>query len=221
MAPRSDEMASEEPSFLEDPTIPWAIDMDGTLIREDVTEVARDISFASPRHWLTCIVAHILYFSRWFRVTAYRILERFVPVDPSKLTYHQSLLRYIRLHRCNGGIAILATASHIHVARNVVKHVERMMTTKIESTDAKNQSSPFLFDDVIGSHPPQVWDASGHVKAKLIHKRFPDGFVYAGNSSEDISVWNHSSCRAMILVNCPPEVLKQAKRINKPYIILD
>ncbi|PIV75952.1 MAG: hypothetical protein COW56_02310, partial [Rhodocyclales bacterium CG17_big_fil_post_rev_8_21_14_2_50_68_7] len=63
--------------------------MDGTLIREDVTSVARDISIASPRHWFTCIIAHILYFSYWFRITAYRILERFVPVDPSKLTYNQ------------------------------------------------------------------------------------------------------------------------------------
>ena len=96
------------------------------------------------------------------------------------------------------------------------RSVVRVLSTSL------SPSSPFRFDGVIGSHPPRIWDASGTSKAKLIAARCPaTGFAYAGNAMEDLDVWRFPACRAMILVNCPPDVIVQAKEIGKPYVILD
>ena len=96
---------------------------------------------------------------------------------------------------------ILATASHYQAATPVAKHVD-------------------LFDDVVGSNPPTVWDACAAVKAQLLMERFPQGFLYAGNSNDDIVVWESDGCKAMMLVNCPPKVLDVAQKIRKPYIVI-
>ena len=205
---------SRDPAFLEDASLPWAVDMDGTLIAQDVTEVARDISFVTPHYWLLCLVCLILYFSRLSRITAYRLWERFVQIDPSKLDYNQRLLQHVSRHRRRGGLVTLASASHVHITRIVANYVEELIE---KSSSAQTLR---LFEDVIGRYPPKTWNAAGLVKARLIEERFPTGFVYAGNSTEDLEVWQHPACLAMILVNCPPDVLQQAKQIAKPFVVL-
>ena len=209
------------PPFWTDPRLPWAVDMDGTLIAEDVTERALDIALTDVRYWIYGVVALLLYYSGMFQITAYRILERFVPVPPATLTYHFALCQALQRHARRGGTVVLATASHVQAARKVAHYVETMLSEQA----AAAQQPDFLFDDVIGSHPPAVWDACGECKAHLIAARFGSssrgGFVYAGNSADDLHVWRHAACVAMILVNCPPAVQKQAIQIGKPYVILE
>lgn len=209
------------PSFWNDPTLPWFVDMDGTLIRQDITELALDVALQDVRYWFFGLIGLILYYSGYFQITAYRILERFVPVPSARLTFHQRLLQALQRHGRAGGICILATASHVHAARKVAHYVEQLLSAK--SSQTKTALPNFHFDDVIGSHPAAgIWDACGVHKAHLIAARAPKGFVYAGNSKDDLHVWQHSACRAMILVNCPPEVKEKAMRtIHKPYVILD
>jgi hypothetical protein len=188
-----------DPIF-QDASVPWAIDMDGTLIHEDVTEQAMYISLKNPLYWFHFLYALLLHILRG-SVYAERYLETHFIVDPKTLTYNQKIIDKIKGHRKLGGRVVLATASHHLAARPVAKHAA-------------------LFDDVIGSDPPAILDAKGAEKARLLSLRFPKGFVYAGNSKDDIEVWNHEGCRAMLLVNCKPDVLQRAREIRKPCIVV-
>lgn len=186
--------------IFQDASLPWAIDMDGTLIREDVTEVALKKSLKNPLLWYTFVYAYFLY-CFWGSAYAERYLETRFIHDPKTLTYNRKVIDTVEKHRKMGGQAVLATASHHLAARPVAKHVG-------------------LFDDIIASNPPSVLDAKGDEKARLLHERFPKGFLYAGNSDEDMKVWNHPGCSAMLLVNCKPELLQRAQQIRKPFIVI-
>jgi len=185
----------KEHALFSDPTLPWAIDMDGTLIREDVTELAVRASMQNPLFWGVFVYALFLWL-RYSLVTAHRYLEQRIPIQLEKLTYNTALLARIKAHT---GTVMVATASHVQAGRIVCGHV---------------------VEEVIGSDPPKIWDAKGLVKAGLLAQRFPQGFLYAGNSKDDLDVWKHALCKAMLLVNCNPEVLEQAQEIGKPYIVI-
>lgn len=188
-----------DPIF-QDSSLPWAIDMDGTLIREDVTELAANKCLHNPFLWHTLVYALFLkYF--WSKFHAQRYLEIRFPPNPKLLTYNKDLIQRIESHRERGGHVIIATAAHHRVGTSVAKHVG-------------------LFDDVIGSDPPTIMDAAAAVKAKLLSERFPQGFMYAGNSKDDIYVWESDGCKAAMFVNCKPEVLGMAQKIGKPYIVI-
>jgi hypothetical protein len=181
-------------------SIPWAIDMDGTLIREDVTEIAFLKCFKTPWLW------HIFLYGLLLQILAsvhhaHRYWETRLPPDIDKLTYHDNLIERIEDHCQRGGIAVLATASHYLVARQVARRVP-------------------MLTDVIGSVPPTVMNAAGAVKAKILSDRYPNGFIYAGNSQDDLEVWKDPCCKAMMLVNCNPEVLTTAKKNSKPFIVI-
>lgn len=190
--------------------------MDGTLIRQDVTEVALDIALSDVRFWFYGVIALVLYYTGYFQITAYRLLERFVEVPVNQLDYHDTLLQALQRHQRAGGVVVLATATHVHAAQKVARHVEAKLSTD-------EAAPPFNFDEVIGSDPVKgIWDACGTHKAHLIAARFPQGFCYAGNSADDLQVWQHEACQAMILVNCPDKVKQKAiDKIGKPYVILD
>mmetsp|Transcript_30339 Transcript_30339/g.50103 ORF Transcript_30339/g.50103 Transcript_30339/m.50103 type:complete len:192 (+) Transcript_30339:95-670(+) len=183
-----------------DASLPWAIDMDGTLIREDVTDLAMIKSLQNPLFWFSFLYACLLVL---FRGSAYgaRYLETRFIVNPKTLTYNQKVIEIIEGHRKLGGHVILATASHHLVAKPVAKYVG-------------------IFDGFIGSDPPSVMDAKAEAKARLLNQRFPKGFIYAGNSEDDMKVWNHEGCLAMFLVNCKPDLLQRAQQIRKPYIVI-
>jgi hypothetical protein len=188
-----------DPIF-QDSSLPWAIDMDGTLIREDVTQLAANRCLYNPFMW------HTLFYALFLRYVvskahAQRYLETRFPPNPKKLTYNQELIRRIEIHRQRGGRVIMATAAHHRAGTSVARHVG-------------------LFDDVIGSDPPNIMDAAAAVKAQLLSSRFPEGFVYAGNSQDDIHVWESDGCKAAMLVNCKPEVLGVAQKIKKPFIVI-
>jgi len=49
----------------------------------------------------------------------------------------------------------------------------------------------------------------GEAKAECLRRRFPNGFVYAGNSQQDWPVWQ--AARGAILVNCSPGLEARAR----------
>lgn len=186
--------------IFQDASIPWAIDMDGTLIREDVSDLAYQKSLAYPLNWFGFLYAVYLYLVQG-PLYSVRYLEVRFPPDPKKLTYNDKLIQHIEAHRKLGGQVIMATAAHCLVAQPVAKHVD-------------------LFEHVIASNPPTILDACAEEKARLLTEKFPKGFVYAGNSEDDLKVWNHDGCKAMLLVNCKPTVLERAQQIKKPHFVI-
>ena len=195
------------PIFFES-SLPWAIDMDGTLIREDVTELAIQRCLHNPLLWHKLLYALFLWLIST-KAHSHRFMEIQFPPNPKQLSYNQDLINRIVAHRQRGGHVVLATAAHHQIGTIVAKHVG-------------------LFDDVIGSccdddkfQTSFVMDAAATVKAQLLSSRFPQGFVYAGNSMDDIPVWECNACKAMMIVACKPKVLELVQSNKKPFVIID
>jgi len=196
-----------------DKNIPWSIDMDGTLIDEDVTEIAVRKSFTNPIFWPFLLWGLILFGLKG-PAGFYRFLENRIPMRPSReVTYNEELKSLIESHRARGGKAVLATASHVNSGLNVVEDGGPAISA--------------LFDDVWGScmdgDEKNVLDMAAERKASVLDRflcQGKKGFVYAGNSKDDLSVWSHPSCKGMILVNCDTEVMNQALNIPKPRLVV-
>lgn len=209
-------LSNAHPIF-NDPFIPWCIDMDGTLIREDVTEIAMLESFTNPRFWHLFLWALVIWLVGFSPNLAARFLEsNIIPIASTgrRLTFNTQLVDCLKEQQRRRkrtfspgrrADVVLATASHHLAARSIANHVQG------------------LFDEVLGSRDPalgNLLDASGKEKATLLNSRYPTGFVYAGNSRDDLEVWNDDDCKAMILVNCKPKILQQAQAIGKPFIVI-
>lgn len=63
------------------------------------------------------------------------------------------------------------------------------------------------FNDVIASDG--TINLVGEAKAECLRQRFPDGFVYAGNSKQDWPVWQ--AARGAVLVNCSSQLEARAR----------
>mmetsp|Transcript_20520 Transcript_20520/g.56643 ORF Transcript_20520/g.56643 Transcript_20520/m.56643 type:complete len:257 (-) Transcript_20520:32-802(-) len=197
-----------------DKDIPWAVDMDGTLISEDVTIRAIVKSVSIPFLWpffLSSLV--VLSFGGPKRFL--RFLEHLIPLAGKDVTYNSQLQKLIESHHARGGTAVLATASHFSTGETIVH----------------DGGLDELFDEVWGScmkkrGPVNVLDMKAEEKANVLAGHLPTGrnkkkgFVYAGNSKDDLKIWNHPSCKGMILVNCDDEVLQEAIKIPKPRLII-
>ncbi|KAL7572132.1 hypothetical protein ACA910_001764 [Epithemia clementina (nom. ined.)] len=194
--------------------------MDGTLIEEDVTEIAVRKSVLHPLYWPLFIWACLLQLPNG--QAGFRFLEHRMPLRPqSELTYNTELVRLLESHRARGGKIVLATASHVSCGKKVVEQ----------------GNLSHLFDDVWGSCMKQE---AGHVlnakdnlnlaasaKARRLDQLLAPastngakGFLYAGNSRDDLEVWSHPACLAMLLVNCDDDVLHQALKIPKPRLVI-
>lgn len=206
-------------AIFRDARYPWAIDMDGTLIEEDVTVIAFRKSMILPWFWPWLLWACLVHVSIGDQA-ALRFLEHRIPLSPQKeVTYNPEVLSLLESHRKRGGGAVLATASHVSAGHNVVER------GKLSG----------LFDDVLGScmmgdgKRNYIMNMAAEEKANVLNKLLTPmakvgkrnkGFLYAGNSRDDLAVWSHPSCRGMILVNCDDSVLEEALQIPKPNLII-
>ena len=58
----------------------------------------------------------------------------------------------------------------------------------------------------------------GSVKADTLRRLFPAGFIYAGDSAADLSVWQHAS--GIVLVNARKTVAQEARALGRPILEL-
>lgn len=178
---------------LDDLTIPLCIDMDGTLIREDVTHLAIKQLISQD---LLAIPKCLLWFLRGRAYLKSRI-EMSVQIDLHKLTYNHELIAYIQAHKAKGRKIVLATAADQVIAQRMAEHTG-------------------LFDEVIASDGNV--NKRAQFKAYALNQAFGVmGYVYAGNSRDDLKVWPSSA--AIIAVNCPEEVLSAAQGMGKPILV--
>lgn len=99
--------------------------------------------------------------------------------DASLLPYNSSLLEYLKHEHHSGRTLVLATASNEKYARAIADYLG-------------------IFDDIIASDA--TTNLSGRTKGEQLQKKWGDpGFVYAGNDSKDLAVWDFSD--SAILVN--------------------
>lgn len=168
------------------PSGPLAVDLDGTLIRSDMTweslvQLLRSqplAGFAVPFWWLRGR-AHLKH----------QLAAR-VQVDAASLPYHEEFLAWLREQKRVGRKLVLATASDRKMAEPVAKHTG-------------------LFDEILAS------DGSTNLRDKAkcdaLTKKFGErGFAYAGNSSVDLDVWR--GAKEAVVVNARTGLRERAAR---------
>jgi len=168
-----------------DPPLPLAVDLDGTLIRGDLlVEGVLRLVFAKP--WRVFAVAG--WFARGRAYAKARIAEH-TSLDPVILPYDECFVAWLKEERAKGRAIVLASASDERMVRAVADYVG-------------------LFDGVLGSDGQTNLKAAR--KAERLAAAYPQGFVYAGNASADIAVWR--SAAAAVVVNASEGLSRRAKR---------
>jgi len=166
--------------------IPLVIDLDGTLILADLLHESSLKLLRQQPQWALAIP---LWLASGKAHLKRQIASR-VALEVHSLPYNEAVLAWIRRERDSGRRVVLCTASDLRYAQQVADHLG-------------------LFDEVIASDG--IDNLSAQHKARLLVERFGDaGFDYAGNSQDDVAVWQRS--RLAIVVNASDGVRAQARR---------
>ncbi|WGS54067.1 UbiA family prenyltransferase [Paraburkholderia sp. D15] len=147
--------------------LPLVVDLDGTLTLTDtLAESVVQIVKRNPLN-LVRLPVWLLGGRASFKRA---IASRTHPLAAS-LPYRQSLVDYLTAEKSRGRRIVLATAAHRSVAENVATHLE-------------------LFDDVLATDGSD--NLKGSAKLAQIQQRIGRDFVYAGDSSADLPIWQAS-----------------------------
>ncbi|WP_145535389.1 UbiA family prenyltransferase [Yersinia thracica] len=160
---------------------PLCIDLDGTLVRTDtLVESFFMLIKKNPLYAFACI----LWLIRGKAALKNEIAKR-VTMNASSLPYNESLLAMLHEEHRNGREIWLCTAANEKIAQSVSEHLG-IFSKVIASNDTKNVSSSVKADEIL-SHT--------------------DSFDYAGNSSDDIKVWDKSI--GAIVVDLPKKLMNK------------
>ena len=167
--------------------IPLVVDMDGTLVINDVTcgAVISYVGFSPVRA--------IKIYKLWKHHgggAAKAFLATQMHISPEKLYYNQAVVKLCQRAKENGRMVVLATASSAVFANAVAGNIG-------------------IFDEVLGSDANI--DLKSHNKAEVLTQKYGDkGFDYAGNSMQDLAVWRY--CKTAYLVH--PDLFVHEKLLD-------
>ncbi|GHU17560.1 hypothetical protein FACS189472_04630 [Alphaproteobacteria bacterium] len=167
------------------------VDLDGTLISEDVTICALKIFV---RH----NPLNVFKVAWWFlhgRAYLKRELAVRIDLDVANLSYNKKLIDFLMKKKQNGYRLFLATACDRLYAEKIADFIQ-------------------IFNGVFASDG-QI-NLRAEAKANALVTMFGEGnFAYAGNSMDDVHVWSKSA--ECILVNPTKSVLKAMR--NRKYLL--
>lgn len=168
--------------------LPLIVDLDGTLLftdmlHESTLRVLRD-------HPLS-----LFYIPRWLsqgKAVLKKELSERACIDIAALPYNHKFIDWLLSEKENGRKIFLCTASDIKLAKAVADHLN-------------------IFDDVFATNGKI--NLAGQNKADFLEEKFGfQKFDYAGNSSDDLLVWEKA--HTAIVVNAPQKLLEKAKQIS-------
>lgn len=164
---------------------PLVIDLDGTLLRSDLLiETGLVFLRDQPQRFL----APLQWLTRGKAALKHELAHA-TEIDVTVLPYDKAVIELIESERGRGRRIVLATASHRRLADQVAAHLG-------------------LFDEVIASDATS--NLSAHTKRDVLVKSFGHrGFDYAGNSLDDLPVWE--AARHAHVVNAPAPVERKAR----------
>ncbi|MBR8227719.1 UbiA family prenyltransferase [Burkholderia vietnamiensis] len=145
---------------------PLVVDLDGTLIRSDILiESGFAYLKAAPHRFYR----PLLWLARGGKPELKTRLAEATDVDVSVLPYDSAVIRWLEEEREGGRSLVLATASHVRYAQAISDHLG-------------------LFDCTLATN--RDVNLSSHKKCAALVAKFGDkGFDYAGNSRDDLAVW--------------------------------
>jgi phosphoserine phosphatase len=174
-------------------SIPLVLDLDGTLI-------AGDLLYKSFFSILRRNPLIVFGCARWLlagRAALKRQLALRNRIDWDRLALHQDVVALAMREKATGRAIILATAADAVLARQLASRLG-------------------FIDEVYASDGER--NLKGTIKADSLRQRFPAGFIYAGDSAADLSVWRHAS--GIVLVNARKSVAEAARALGRPMLEL-
>lgn len=166
-------------------SLPICVDLDGTLIRDEVTFVAlKKYLKESPSH-IFCVVLWLLRGRAYYKSK----LAQYIDIDPAELRYNINFINYLRDQKIQGRRIILVTGASVFYANKIANHLK-------------------IFDEVFATEDRVNLIAK--TKAVKLSQKFGGDFIYAGNSNQDIPVWK--ICKKAILVK--PTILARIRMLK-------
>ncbi|MGP1681635.1 MAG: UbiA family prenyltransferase [Giesbergeria sp.] len=167
---------------------PLVVDLDGTLVYTDTLhEQALALAKAQP--------LQIFMLPAWLMRGKAHLKQQLalrISLDASTLPYNEMLLDWLKSEKHTGRRLVLCTAADTQTAQAIAQHLG-------------------LFDEVIASDG-QSNLAAVRKAARLAQQFGHQGFDYAGNSRDDLPVWQ--AAHQAIVVNAPSSVLKAAQQLG-------
>lgn len=161
---------------------PLCVDLDGTLIKGDVSvEAVFKILRDNPIGFVKAIV-----FGMGSRAKTKAIIAENVSVTPENSIFNQEVIEFLKEEKEKGRKIYLVSASN-------QKNVELFKLPVI--------------DECIGA--TEKFNLKGKAKAKFLRDKFCE-FDYVGNSHADLRVWKES--KEAIIVNAKPSVRRKAEK---------
>jgi phosphoserine phosphatase len=168
-------------------SMPLVVDLDGTLIAGDMFYKSLFAAILrNPFIVLPCI--------GWFcrgRAALKRELALRCRIDFDRLKLHQDVLALLLREKAAGRSVVLATAADALLAEQIAARLR-------------------VFDRVIASDGSR--NLKGPAKAQALMQLFPGGFIYAGDSKDDLPVWQRA--RAIVVVNARKSVAAAARSLG-------
>lgn len=175
---------------------PLVVDLDGTLIRSDILiESGFAYLKAAPQRFYE----PLLWLARGGKPGLKAGLADATNVDVAVLPYDATVLQWLKGERDAGRSLVLATASHERYARAISAHLG-------------------IFDRTFATNGSI--NLSAHNKRDMLVAEYGEkGFDYAGNSHDDIAVWQ-SADRAYV-VNPSNGVERAARKIGNVERVIE
>ena len=169
-------------------SLPLCVDLDGTLIQTDSLLESCLRLLAQKPFMLLLLPLWLLCGKAGFK----QKVSQYVELSPESLPYNTNLLKFLTQQRLHNRHIILVTAANKKIAEAIASHLN-------------------IFDEILASD--KTHNLSGKNKAKALIEKFGDkGFVYAGNASIDLKVWQHAA--AAIVVNGSKTLANKAAEIT-------
>ncbi|MBS0185962.1 MAG: haloacid dehalogenase-like hydrolase [Proteobacteria bacterium] len=173
---------------------PLCVDLDGTLIREDVTQLTL-LQYLKQNPLRSMKVLF------WFlkgRAFLKKKLAEYTEIDVSSLSFNAAVIELIKEAKKKGQPVVLATAADRYIAQKVAQYCG-------------------FFDDVIASDG--YLNQRAAQKAETLMKAYGEkNFIYVGNSKDDLKVWPHA--KKAIAANASCSVARKLKNLEVSSEIL-
>jgi phosphoserine phosphatase len=174
-------------------SMPLVLDLDGTLL-------AGDLLYKSFISILRRNPLIVFWCAMWLwrgRAALKRQLALHSRIDWEQLQLHQDVVALAIREKTAGRSVVLATAADAVLAERLASNLG-------------------FIDQVFASDGHQ--NLKGSAKAQILNQKFPAGFIYAGDSKADLSVWAHA--RGIVLVNAHRSVAVAARALRRPTLEL-
>jgi len=168
---------------------PLFVDLDGTLIQEDLSHKAFFYFFKTNP--ILCLY-HLFIFLFLGRPYLKEKISKNYIVELSNLSKNKQCIEYIEKAKNNNRTVFLISGSHQFLVNQISNQLK-------------------LFNDVFGTH--KNFNMIGHNKIAYITQKLKIfDFEYIGNSKQDLPIWKHT--KKVIFTNAAPSLRKKIKKLN-------